>query len=724
MPSPSRDLQQFAMLEDQFTKDFNCCGNALDNLHDLLQHIEESHVHTDSDFEDEEDGDLPIHFMEEDMDMDDAFPFEGGENFGMMGVTVIEDEDEDMANLRSQLAASLQAVAENTITTESVPMPDSLAAILHPSGISIQDIFSTPSSTLSPRRSNSTHSTSSMNAISNPTAPYDLSIVNRRKPGSNSSLSSPGISRANSVGTIGLKSSALAAFDASSGGVASPSAVTPQRLRDHAAAGAIHKAKRECIEPPAPTLPFSFDGPTEIVSDNDTDMDEMAAEAEEEEEEDTEKMSDSLKRRKAPSPSPSILDRRHQQRFMSPLSSGASTPRRLSLTNGSDMRRSASPATPTPTNVTGIISFSNSSSVNATPAPTLILSTANNTARPAADTTNTITSTSSNNTTSSDTNNSCTPPASISAASAAPMDPTFLAPFVSSLQTAFGLTPAAAKAAAAAAMSAAGGPAAIPAPVAAGVAAPNAAVAAAAVAAAGVGDAFVATAAPGAVPPQGAVALPPGFGGADGGMMFLVPSGMVHAAFQQFQPPTQRTASASSTSSAHGIAAPQPRHLANRGVNASPVTSSPSPPPLAPGGIATPRTGSMHSGSPSPTPTPGTTTAGMSSFLMYGSHSSANSDGEDEDDGGDRKRRGEPFDRPYRCKVDGCGKAYKNPGGLKYHVLHGHAEDTGDPEINNIIQKPYLCTVPECGKRYKNLNGLKYHIEHAHAALVGAELPQ
>jgi hypothetical protein len=71
-------------------------------------------------------------------------------------------------------------------------------------------------------------------------------------------------------------------------------------------------------------------------------------------------------------------------------------------------------------------------------------------------------------------------------------------------------------------------------------------------------------------------------------------------------------------------------------------------------------------------------------------------------------------DRPYKCKVNGCIKSYKNPGGLKYHMQHGHCEDTGDPEMNNIIFKPYECTVLGCGRRYKNLNGLKYHIEHSH----------
>lgn len=71
-------------------------------------------------------------------------------------------------------------------------------------------------------------------------------------------------------------------------------------------------------------------------------------------------------------------------------------------------------------------------------------------------------------------------------------------------------------------------------------------------------------------------------------------------------------------------------------------------------------------------------------------------------------------DRPYKCKISGCNKSYKNPGGLKYHLHHGHCEDTGDPEMNNMLHKPYQCTVPDCGKRYKNLNGLKYHTEHSH----------
>ena len=64
-------------------------------------------------------------------------------------------------------------------------------------------------------------------------------------------------------------------------------------------------------------------------------------------------------------------------------------------------------------------------------------------------------------------------------------------------------------------------------------------------------------------------------------------------------------------------------------------------------------------------------------------------------------------DRPYKCPHAGCPKTYKNPGGLKYHLQHGHFEDTGDPERNDIMMRPYTCSFPTCSKRYKNLNGLK-----------------
>lgn len=73
-------------------------------------------------------------------------------------------------------------------------------------------------------------------------------------------------------------------------------------------------------------------------------------------------------------------------------------------------------------------------------------------------------------------------------------------------------------------------------------------------------------------------------------------------------------------------------------------------------------------------------------------------------------------DKPYRCRISGCDKAYKNPNGLKYHNLHGHSSVTEE----STESKPYVCTFLDCGRRYKNLNGLKYHVDHSHPNLIGA----
>ncbi|KAG0180213.1 hypothetical protein DFQ28_001615 [Apophysomyces sp. BC1034] len=78
-------------------------------------------------------------------------------------------------------------------------------------------------------------------------------------------------------------------------------------------------------------------------------------------------------------------------------------------------------------------------------------------------------------------------------------------------------------------------------------------------------------------------------------------------------------------------------------------------------------------------------------------------------------------DKPYKCPVPGCDKAYKNPNGLKYHNQHGHCNLVSD-ENENVASKPYQCTIGDCGKRYKNLNGLKYHIEHSHMAVLNHTL--
>ncbi|KAJ3065156.1 hypothetical protein HDU98_011456 [Podochytrium sp. JEL0797] len=88
-PSPQHDLQQFAHLEDQFCKDFTCCGIPLDNMHDLLQHYEEFHVRIETDYEDDDEDD--------DDEYDDADAFSESEYehlpFGMEGMM---DQDMDM----------------------------------------------------------------------------------------------------------------------------------------------------------------------------------------------------------------------------------------------------------------------------------------------------------------------------------------------------------------------------------------------------------------------------------------------------------------------------------------------------------------------------------------------------------------------------------------------------------------------------------------------------
>ncbi|KTW30184.1 hypothetical protein T552_00663 [Pneumocystis carinii B80] len=96
-------------------------------------------------------------------------------------------------------------------------------------------------------------------------------------------------------------------------------------------------------------------------------------------------------------------------------------------------------------------------------------------------------------------------------------------------------------------------------------------------------------------------------------------------------------------------------------------------------------------------------------------------------------------DKPYKCPVMGCDKAYKNQNGLKYHKLHGHCtasvmlQDTtvpvafsdeavvSSPKGNPVVEnKPYKCEL--CNKRYKNLNGLKYHKAHSHQQISMAQI--
>ncbi|EEB08108.1 transcription factor Sfp1 [Schizosaccharomyces japonicus yFS275] len=83
-------------------------------------------------------------------------------------------------------------------------------------------------------------------------------------------------------------------------------------------------------------------------------------------------------------------------------------------------------------------------------------------------------------------------------------------------------------------------------------------------------------------------------------------------------------------------------------------------------------------------------------------------------------------DKPYKCPVEGCDKAYKNQNGLKYHKLHGHCSPITTPTPTPVPMqgfvvenKPYRCEL--CNKRYKNLNGLKYHRSHSHLQVSVAQ---
>lgn len=67
--------------------------------------------------------------------------------------------------------------------------------------------------------------------------------------------------------------------------------------------------------------------------------------------------------------------------------------------------------------------------------------------------------------------------------------------------------------------------------------------------------------------------------------------------------------------------------------------------------------------------------------------------------------------KKFRCPHSGCGRAYRNPAGLKYHIQHGH-DGVEVPEATPDADRPYVCSY--CEKSYKNSGGLKYHIDHHH----------
>ncbi|TPX45594.1 hypothetical protein SeMB42_g03952 [Synchytrium endobioticum] len=65
-------------------------------------------------------------------------------------------------------------------------------------------------------------------------------------------------------------------------------------------------------------------------------------------------------------------------------------------------------------------------------------------------------------------------------------------------------------------------------------------------------------------------------------------------------------------------------------------------------------------------------------------------------------------DRPYVCPYPGCNKSYPGQGGIKYHILHVHADRTGVP-VPEIA-----CPRSGCRKVYTTAGGLVYHLEFGH----------
>ncbi|PKY54596.1 hypothetical protein RhiirA4_473489 [Rhizophagus irregularis] len=65
---------------------------------------------------------------------------------------------------------------------------------------------------------------------------------------------------------------------------------------------------------------------------------------------------------------------------------------------------------------------------------------------------------------------------------------------------------------------------------------------------------------------------------------------------------------------------------------------------------------------------------------------------------------------PYKCAIPGCPKAYKNANGLKYHNEHGHASQSG----NGAREKPWACHLGGCLKTYSSKGGLIYHVKRCH----------
>lgn len=79
---------------------------------------------------------------------------------------------------------------------------------------------------------------------------------------------------------------------------------------------------------------------------------------------------------------------------------------------------------------------------------------------------------------------------------------------------------------------------------------------------------------------------------------------------------------------------------------------------------------------------------------------------------------------PFRCGLDGCGKAWRSVNGLQYHLQVSKAHFQKAVESMALIpgagvmvkgsKKVHPCPHPRCPNRYKQLSGLRYHLSHGH----------
>ncbi|KAJ3558410.1 hypothetical protein NM688_g944 [Phlebia brevispora] len=81
---------------------------------------------------------------------------------------------------------------------------------------------------------------------------------------------------------------------------------------------------------------------------------------------------------------------------------------------------------------------------------------------------------------------------------------------------------------------------------------------------------------------------------------------------------------------------------------------------------------------------------------------------------------------PFRCSLAGCGKSWKSINGLQYHLQISKAHfqravtaslverANADEDDAGKRMKFHKCPRPNCPNKYRQLSGLRYHLAHGH----------